>query len=190
MTSSVTGMLDLDAAVQLEEVEVAAVDHELGRPRAPVADGAAERDRCVAHRLPQLLVDRRRGRLLEHLLVAALDGALPLAERDDGAGAVSEQLDLDVTRALDVALAEDAIVAERGSGLPPRGGERLLELTGRANDTHAASAAARGRLDHERKSDILRLPVRDDRNAGLAGDLLGGELVATLPQRLRRGPTK
>ena len=45
-------VLDLDAAVQLEEVEVAAVDHELGRPRAPVADGAAERDRRVAHRLP------------------------------------------------------------------------------------------------------------------------------------------
>ena len=181
-------VLDLDAAVQLEEVEVAAVDHEFGRPCAAVTDGAAERDRGVAHRLPELVVDRRRGRLLEHLLVASLDRAVALAERDDGAGGVGEQLDLDVARPLDVALAEDAIVSEGGSRLPARGGERLLELAGRANDSHAASAAARGGLDHERIADIIRLPVRHDGDAGLSGDVLRGELVAALPQRLRRRP--
>src|SRR5207244_6735440 len=38
-------VLDLDPAVQLEEVEAAAVDHELGSPRAAVADRAGEGDR-------------------------------------------------------------------------------------------------------------------------------------------------
>ena len=83
VTSSVTGMLDLDAAVQLEEEEVAAVEHELGGARAAVADRAGERDRGLAHRAAQLGVERGGGRLLEHLLVAPLDRALALAERDD-----------------------------------------------------------------------------------------------------------
>ena len=37
-------MLDLDATVQLEEPEVASVDHELGGPRAHIADRLRERD--------------------------------------------------------------------------------------------------------------------------------------------------
>ena len=40
-------MLDLDAAVQLEEVEVAAVEHELDGACVLVADRARERDRGV-----------------------------------------------------------------------------------------------------------------------------------------------
>ena len=42
-------MLDLDARVQLEEEEVAAVEHELRGARALVADCARERDRRIAH---------------------------------------------------------------------------------------------------------------------------------------------
>src|SRR5437762_10317734 len=60
-------MLDLDAAVQLEEPEVAAVEHELGRAGAAVADRAGERGRGLAHPRPELVVERGRGRLLEHL---------------------------------------------------------------------------------------------------------------------------
>src|SRR5207247_1719566 len=98
------GMLDLDPAVQLEEEELAAGEHELDGGGAPVADRARERDRRLAHARAQLRVERGRRRLLEHLLVAALHGALALAERDDGAVGIGEQLDLDVTRTLEVAL--------------------------------------------------------------------------------------
>ena len=52
-------MLDLDPAVQLEQVEVAPIEHELDRARTPVAERAAERDRGVAHALAQLAVERR-----------------------------------------------------------------------------------------------------------------------------------
>ena len=124
------GVLDLDAAVQLEEVEVPAVEHELGRPGAPIGNRLGERDCGVAHRLPQPFVDRYGWGLLEHFLVAALDGALAFAECEHGARAVSQQLDLDMAWALDVPLAKDAVVAERGFGLPPRGGERLFQLFG------------------------------------------------------------
>src|SRR5437763_7659898 len=83
------GMLDLDPAVQLEEPEVATVEHELGGAGAAVADCTRERDRRLTHLLPQFRVERRR--LLEHLLVAPLHRALALAERDDVASLIAEQ---------------------------------------------------------------------------------------------------
>ena len=44
--------------------------------------------------------------------MATLDRALALAEREHRAVLVREELNLDVTRPLDVALAEDGVVAE------------------------------------------------------------------------------
>src|SRR3954469_5618609 len=135
-------MLDLDAAVQLEEPEVPAVDHELSGAGAAVADRPREGDCRVAHALAQLLVQRGRRRLLEHFLVAPLHGAVPLAERDDIALRVAEKLDFDVARPLDVALAEAPVVAEGRLRLAPGGREGLLELALRPHDSHPAPAAS------------------------------------------------
>ena len=76
------GMLDLQPRVELEEVEALAVQHELGGPGVLVPDGAREGDGRLAHRGTQALVERGGGALLEHLLVAALDRAVALAEVD------------------------------------------------------------------------------------------------------------
>jgi len=54
----------------------------------------------------------RRRRLLDQLLVTALDRAVALAEVDDVAVAVGEDLDLDVTGILEVALDIDGRIAE------------------------------------------------------------------------------
>ena len=76
-------VLDLQPRVHLEEVEAAVrVEQELDRAGVGVAD--APRDtarRPSVERSPQLGRDRRRRALLDHLLVAALDGALALDER-------------------------------------------------------------------------------------------------------------
>jgi hypothetical protein len=69
-----------------------------------------------------LLVEQRRRRFLDDLLVAALDRAFALAEIDDVAVLVAEHLDLDVAGIDDELLDEHAVVAERGLGL--RAGER------------------------------------------------------------------
>src|ERR1043166_5442376 len=106
-------MLDLDPGVQLEEPEVAAIEDELGRSRALVADRAREGDCGVAHPCAQLRVERGGGSLLEHLLVAALDRAVAFAQGDDISAAIREELDLDVSRLFEVALAEDRVLAER-----------------------------------------------------------------------------
>ena len=119
VTSSVSGVLDLDPRVELEEEKVPAVEDELRGACALVADRSPERHGGVAHPLAQVGVERGGGRLFEHLLVAALDRAVALAERHDVAVRVGEDLDLDVARALEVALAEDRVVAERCARLSP-----------------------------------------------------------------------
>ena len=52
--------------------------------------------RGPAHPPPQLVAEDGRGRLLDELLVPALDGALALAQVHDVALAVRHHLDLDV----------------------------------------------------------------------------------------------
>src|SRR5262249_21100189 len=103
--------------VQLQEVVVAAVEQELDGAEAPVADLVSEGDRGGTHSLAERGVERGRGRLLEHLLMAALDRALALAEGVHVPVAVRKQLDLDVAGPLEVALEEDGVVSEGGRGL-------------------------------------------------------------------------
>src|SRR5207244_3273247 len=112
----------------------------------------------------------------------ALHRALALAHREHVAVGVSEQLDLDVAGTLDVPLAENAFVAERAVRLTLRRGERLVELVGRTDDPHSASAAARRSFDDEREADLVGLAGRDDRHPRLARDSLRVELVPARAQ--------
>ena len=86
-------------------------------PDAVVVDGAGQLDRRRAELLAQRGVDRRRRRLLDELLVAPLDRALPLAEVHDVAVLVGHHLDLDVAGRGQPPLGEHGRVAERGGGL-------------------------------------------------------------------------
>jgi hypothetical protein len=117
--------------------------------------------------------------------VAALDehSRSPSATRRR---AVAEELDLDVARPLDVALAEHGVVAERRLRLAPRGLERLVELGRRAHDAHPAPAAAGRRLHEQREAELGRVALVEHGHAGLARDPLRRELVPAGAQRLRR----
>ena len=112
-----------------------------------------------------------------------LDRAVPGAENGDAAG-VAEQLRLDVTRPLEIPLAEHRAVAERRLGLALGSRERVVELGRGANDAHAAPAASGGSLDDERVADLGGRALRHGRHAGLARDPLRRELVAAEPERL------
>ena len=92
--------------------------------------------------LALLGVQRRRGGLLEHLLVAALQRAIALAQMHAVALAVAQHLDLDVARPRQVLLEVDRVVAERGLGLGARQREGLGRRIGVVDHLHAASAAA------------------------------------------------
>ena len=78
------GVLDLDARVDLDEVEGAGVGihQELDRAGADIVGGAADLERRLAQGRAALLVEIGGGRALDHLLVAALDGAVALEQVD------------------------------------------------------------------------------------------------------------
>ncbi len=121
-------MLDLQPRVHLQEIEAAVLaGDELDGAGAIVADRLGERDRLLAHCCARLGIEQRARRLLDDLLVAALDRAFALAEIDDVAVLVAQNLDFDVARIGDEFLDEDAIIAEARFRLRPGAREALRE---------------------------------------------------------------
>src|SRR5205823_8283551 len=128
-------------------------------------------------------VEREGGSDFDHLLVAALDGAVALVEMHDLAVAVTEDLDLDVAGAGHVAFEEDGVVAESRGRLAASFVEATGEIGGLLNDAHATSAAAECGLDDERKADLrgigfAGLGAGDDGDTGFLGEAAGRGFVA------------
>src|SRR4051812_18586821 len=92
----------------------------------------------------------RRGRLLDELLVPPLDRAVALTDRHDVTLTVSQQLNLDVTGVLDVALDVDGTVTEGSCRLPTRALDRFEQLVPSVDAAHATAAASGGGLDQDR----------------------------------------
>ena len=135
-------MLDLDALVHFEEIKIALVIHdELDGAGVGVIGLLGDADGGFAHLLAQFLefvLDQRRGRLLDHFLIAALDGTIPLAQVDDVASVVAQDLELDVVGVLDVFLDVNAGVAEGLLGLGAGGVEAFDQGDVVVGDAHAA----------------------------------------------------
>ena len=163
-------MLDLEPRVHLEEGGLApVVDEELAGAGAHVADRAGEASGPPSpSRCAEVGIDGRRRRLLEDLLVAALDRAVALAEVDAVAVRIEQDLDLDVATALDEALEDEPVVTEGGRRLAPGGGERVGQAAGLADGAHPLAAAAGRRLDEEREADP-RLPPGSGRGRDWSG---------------------
>ncbi len=139
------GMLHLQARVHFQEVEAAVLVHqEFHRAGVVVAGGARGAHGGFAHGAAHLrmLRHQRRRALLDHLLMAALDGALALAQVDHVAVAVAEDLDFDVARALDQLLDVDFGVAEGALGFARGIAESGFQLRSRIHAAHAFAAAA------------------------------------------------
>ena len=162
-------MLDLDAGVHLDEVELAVLVQELERAGAAVADRAAGLDAAVAHELALPRGDAGGGRFFDDLLVAPLHRAVALAQVDHVAVGVRQHLEFDVPRPLQEFLHVDLVVAEGGARLGARDADRVQERRLGVHHAHAAPAAAAGGLDDHRIADVARdaqILVRRPRPAG------------------------
>src|SRR5262249_13899275 len=180
------------------EVVAVAREQALDRPSRPVATRARRLDADRADPLPQFLVDRRRRRLFDQLLVTALNRAIALAEVDDVAVRVREHLHLDVARIEDELLDVDVRVREVGLALSLGPLEGLLGLRRIVHLLHALAATAGRGFDQERIADLLserpQLVHRadwigragDDRDARLLHRHAGGRLRPHQPDRGRR----
>ena len=176
-------MLDLQAGVHLEERRLLAVHvvDELDGARGAVPHGPGECARRGLHPLPHLRRQPGRRGLLQHLLVPALQRAVPVAEAHDPSRPVAEDLHLQVPGARDEPLEEHTGAAEvrGGEALHPLiGGSQLARVGARL---HADPPATADGLEHHRVADGLRRrqrlsdvgqqpAARDERHArGLGG---------------------
>ena len=191
-------VLDLQAGVDLEEGErpLARVVEELDRPGADVPDGDRQPLGGRLELLGLARVEQGRRRLLDHLLVAPLHGAVADADRPRRAMAVGDQLDLDVPCPGHQALQEDHAAAEGALGLVAGALVGVLELGSGVDPADAPATSASSCLEHERVADPLgcgqRLvqrvdaasAPRRDRHPHLLGEELGADLVAKPAHRV------
>ena len=111
-----------------------------------------------------------------NLLVAALHGAIALAQVHDVAVVVGEHLELDVPRPLEELLHVDVRVAEGGERLGLGDADGVQQRGVGVHDAHAAAAAAAGGLDDHGIADVL----------GDAEVLVGVASQGTVRARARR----
>ena len=158
-------MLDLQPRVHLHEPEAVflqpscPVGDELDGAGALVTGGLGGGDGGLAHRGAQRGAHARRGRLLDHFLMAALQRTVALVEMDGVAVTVGENLHLDMARRGDVFLDQHAFVAEGGFRLAHGAGKRGLEVGVTVDPPHALAAAAGDRLDQAPDSRSRRLSL-------------------------------
>ncbi len=119
-------MLNLDARVHLDEVELPVLIHEeLDGAGILVADFGKAAAEGAADLFAHLRRDLQRRRFFDQLLVAALDGAFALEERNHVAMFVGQNLELDVARLLDELLHVEFAVAEGVGSLGKCGVEKI-----------------------------------------------------------------
>ncbi|MPM26853.1 hypothetical protein SDC9_73358 [bioreactor metagenome] len=191
-------VLDLEAGVDLEEGELLLLRlvEELHGAGAAVVDRQGE---PLGGRLEVsglLVGEQRGGGLLDHLLVAPLDGAVAHTDRPGRSPAVGDHLDLDMAGAGDELLEEDDTGAEGALGLVAGALVGVGQVTGRPDLADAAAATTGGRLEHQRVADPVRRSQgllegvhtapgpRRDRDADLLGEELAADLVAELAHRV------
>src|ERR1035438_9558247 len=138
----------------LDDIERVHIESILRETQHNLSRGCA--DRGFAHLLAQVGREERRRGLLDELLVAALDRAVPFAKVDHFPVAVRQDLELDVPGPLDVPLQVHPPVAERLFRLVPGDVVFLGERNVVVGDPHAAPAPAGDRLDDYGIADLAR----------------------------------
>ena len=196
------GVLDLDARIDFDEIElvVLGVEQELDGPRVLIGDRLADLDRRLADRIANLRVQKRSRRDLDHFLMASLDRAVSLEQMDQVSMLVAEQLHFDVTRLRNEFLDKNVGRSERGHRFALSRLKQSGEILGLEHHAHATSAATVGRLEYHRVAGFLRqlLPIGNignrfraasqDGHTRRASQLARGDLVAKLFENLDRRP--
>ena len=151
-------MLDLNARIDLDEIEFAGIDihQEFDRAGIAIICRAADRQRRVAECLAVGIAQIRRRGALDHLLVAALDRAVALEQMHEIAMGIAQQLDLDMAGAAHEFFQIHLVIAEGGFRLALGGSDGFEQRVLALDRPHAAPAAAPAGLQHHRIADLRR----------------------------------
>ncbi len=166
-------VLDLEPGVHLEEVVLTVgIQEKLDGRGIVEIDGPCDATGAVEESVPRLLVDRRRGGLLNELLVPPLDTAVPLTEHGQVSVAVAEQLDLDVPGRCEQAFGIDRPIPEGRDCFAPCRDQRLAETVRGVHASHPPSPTAGRCLQHQGEADgrdAFEVVVHGDRGPGTIG---------------------
>ena len=113
-------VFDLKTGVHLDKEELAVLVQELHGPDTAIAEQLGGPRRQFADAPTLRIVQGRRRRLLDHLLVPPLYRAVAFAEMHDIAVGVGQDLHFDMPRAAQIAFQVDLIVTEGGTGFRSR----------------------------------------------------------------------
>ena len=152
------GVLDLNARIDLDEVNLLLIDvvEKFNGASIAVVRFARELHRCVAKFVANVRRKIRRRRDLDDFLMAALHGAVALVQMQQVAVRVAENLHFEMARARQIFFEEAARIAKRRLCFALRFFERGGELRFVAHDAHAASAAAERGFYDDRIADLFR----------------------------------
>ena len=150
------GVFDLDAGIHFEKVVVARViDEELHGAGVFVVDGFGEFDGGLAHPFTQIVIEKGGGGFFKELLVAALDGAVALADVNNFTAFIAQDLEFDMVRFFDEFFEVDVGVAEGFFRFHPGGEESFDEADVVMGGSHAFAAATSDGFDHHGVSDFF-----------------------------------
>src|SRR5215207_8605232 len=147
-------MFDLEAGVHLDKVEFSFRVDELYGPGTLVTQGADQVGRGRHETVPYVLWQTWRRRFLDELLVAALDGTVPLGEGYRLTVRIGEDLYLHVPEPFQVLLDVDRAVAEVSLALPACAEIGGVDLGLGLDHPHPLPSAAGARLDDQRVADL------------------------------------
>ena len=140
-------MLDLNARIHFDEIELAVLVEKLDGADAEILDLAHRLGDGLADLVARGGIEGGGGAFLPDFLMPALQRAVALAEMDGAALAVAEDLNFDVARPLQIFLEIKRIVAECGFRLGARRKDGRSKIAFLGDQPHAAPAAAGRRLE-------------------------------------------
>src|SRR3990172_11318138 len=155
------GMFNLKSRIHFEKMEILLlINEELHGPGIRVAGLFPQPHGCDAHCTSCSIIDDRRRRFLDNLLVSPLDGSIPLTHILHIPVMVGEYLNLNMMGIFDIFLYVDPLVGK--SLFCFRLGHLigLSKLRFTADNPHSLSPSSSGSLQKDRKSN---LPCRLER---------------------------
>ena len=160
-------MLDLQSSVHLHEIELVrvCVEDKLDCTRVVITNGLRRSNRSLTH-LRSQICRYARWRLLNDLLMAALNSAVTLIHVNVVAVLVTEDLYLNMARVLDILLDDHVIVVKALLCLSLGRVELVHELLLVSHDPHSFTAAAKRCFKHDWEADFAGM-LQEDLGAGI-----------------------
>ncbi len=149
-------MLHLNSGIHLHEIKmILFIQQKLNGAGIDITRRFRRFYRRLPHLFPQLFRQRHTGRLLDQLLMIALNGAVSLPQMHHISIAVSQDLELNMARIFYKALQIHPPISETADRLFLCCPETLFKIRRIKDFPHSFSAAAQSRLDHDWIADLL-----------------------------------